>query len=232
MLKLIGVLVVIIGFALKKDTIATVVIAGIVTGLVAGMGPVEILDVLGSAFITNRTATLFVLTLPVIGICERYGLKDKAVDLIRSIKNASAGKVLSVYLAVRSIAAACSIKLGGHPQFVRPIVHPMAEGAAIARHGQPDEKTADEIKGSSAAMENYGNFFAQNVFMGASGTLLIVTTMSEQGYPVDALQIAMASIPVAIIAVVMGAVQNFLFDKKIARQIKANPNQDAGGVQQ
>lgn len=36
-LKLIGVLVVILGFALKRDTIATVVVAGVVTGLVAGM---------------------------------------------------------------------------------------------------------------------------------------------------------------------------------------------------
>ncbi len=33
--------------------------------------------------ITQRTATLFVLTLPVIGILERYGLKDKAVDFIK-----------------------------------------------------------------------------------------------------------------------------------------------------
>src|SRR5690554_4354877 len=77
-LKLIGVLIVVIGFTLKKDTIATVVVAGIVTGLVAGMSPIEILDVLGDSFITQRLATLFVLTLPAIGICERYGLKDKA----------------------------------------------------------------------------------------------------------------------------------------------------------
>ena len=81
-LKLIGVLIVILGFALKRDTIATVVVAGLVTGLVAGMTPMEILEVLGNSFITQRTATLFVLTLPIIGISERYGLKEKAVDFI------------------------------------------------------------------------------------------------------------------------------------------------------
>ena len=73
-LKLIGVLIVVIGFAIKFDTIATVVIAGVVTGLVAQMSPMDILETLGASFISNRTATLFVLTLPCIGICERYGL--------------------------------------------------------------------------------------------------------------------------------------------------------------
>jgi len=34
MLKLIGILIVVIGFVLKLDTIAVVVVAGIVTGLV------------------------------------------------------------------------------------------------------------------------------------------------------------------------------------------------------
>ena len=86
-IKLIGVLVVIVGLALKLDTLATVVVAGIITGLVSGMTPMEILTVLGNAFISQRISTLFVLALPAIGICERYGLKDKAVDLIKKIAN-------------------------------------------------------------------------------------------------------------------------------------------------
>lgn len=90
-LKLIGVLIVIVGFVLKFDTLAVVVVAGLATGLVAGMSPLDILNTLGTAFINNRTATLFVLTLPVIGICERMGLKDKAVDLIKSLKAATTG---------------------------------------------------------------------------------------------------------------------------------------------
>ena len=85
-IKLIGVLIVVIGFILKLDTLAVVVVAGLATGLVAGMSPMDILNTLGTAFITNRTATLFILTLPVIGLCERNGLKDKAVDFIRFFK--------------------------------------------------------------------------------------------------------------------------------------------------
>ena len=69
-LKLIGVLIVIIGFVMKFDTLATVVLAGIATGLVSGLNFVEILGILGNAFLGNRLATLFVLTLPVIGIIK------------------------------------------------------------------------------------------------------------------------------------------------------------------
>lgn len=216
-LKLIGVLVVILGFAFKRDTIATVVIAGVVTGLVAGMTPMEILEVLGNSFITQRTATLFVLTLPIIGISERYGLKEKAVDFIGSIKGATTGKVLSIYQSIRAAAAAFSVRLGGHPQFVRPLVNPMAQAAAVAKYGELDIKTVDKIKGAAAASENYGNFFAQNAFMGASGTLLIVSTMVEQGYAeVTALNIAMWSIPVLVISVVLGIAKNYLLDRKLA----------------
>ena len=38
-IKLIGVLIVVIGFILKLDTLAVVVVAGLATGLVAGMSP-------------------------------------------------------------------------------------------------------------------------------------------------------------------------------------------------
>lgn len=214
-LKLVGVLIVVVGFILKKDTIATVVVAGVVTGFVAGMSPMEILETLGKSFITQRTATLFVLTLPTIGICERYGLKDKSVDLIIKAKRATTGNLLSIYLAIRALASAMSLRLGGHPQFVRPLINPMAQAAAVAKYGKVDEKTEDQIKGYAAASENFGNFFAQNCFMGASGTLLIVSTLVEQGQQVDALQIAKMSVPVAVIAVVVGIIHNALLDRKL-----------------
>jgi uncharacterized membrane protein len=220
LLKLIGVVIVVIGFIMKKDTIATVVIAGIVTGLVAGMSFMDILTTLGKSFVTQRTATLFVLTLPVIGICERYGLKDKAVDLIKKAKNATSGMIVSIYQVVRALAAAFSLRLGGHPQFVRPLINPMAQAAAIAKYGSVDDETEDKIKGNAAAGENFGNFFAQNCFMGASGTLLIVSTLSAQGIDVNALQIATMSIPIAVISVVVGIIHNYRFDHKLTIHFK------------
>ena len=220
-LKLIGVVIVIVGFLIKWDTIATVVLAGIVTGLVSGMTFMEILEVLGNAFITQRMATLFVLTLPVIGICERYGLKDKAVDFIKKAKDVTAGKVISIYLLIRSAAAVMSLRLGGHPQFIRPLIEPMANAAAVNKYGALREKSADKIKGFAAASENYGNFFAQNCFMGSSGVLLIVTTLSEQGQDVDALQIVLRSIPIAVIAIIVGIGHNFFLDRSLKREYAA-----------
>ena len=134
-LKLIGVLIIVVGFVFKRDTLATVVVAGIATGLVAGLSPLELLNLLGESFTSQRLATLFILTLPVVGICERYGLKEKAVDLIGSVKNATTGTVLSLYQTIRAVAIAFSVQLGGHPQFVRPLISPMAEGASEVKYG-------------------------------------------------------------------------------------------------
>ena len=135
MIKLIGVLIVIVGFILKLDTLAVVVVAGVVTGFVGGMNFMEILTVLGNSFVTNRTATLFVLTLSVIGMCERYGLKDKAVDFIKSIKNASTGRLLAIWQVIRTFASAFSLRIGGHAQFIRPLINPMAQAAYVAKYG-------------------------------------------------------------------------------------------------
>ena len=164
-MELIGILIIILGFALKLDTIAVVVSAGVVTGLVAHMDIVQILSTLGEAFVTNRTTCLFMLTLPVIGLCERYGLKAKAIMLIKKAKNVSTGILLSGYTLVREATIAMGVTLGGHPQFVRPLVSPMAEGAAIAKYSELDEKDLDKIKAYSAASDNIGNFCAQNIFM-------------------------------------------------------------------
>ena len=225
LIRLIGVAIVVVGLILKFDTIATVVLAGVVTGLVGGMSIMDILTTLGTSFVSQRTATLFVLTLPAIGICERYGLKEKAIDFIRSIKSATAGRVIIVYEAIRTLASAFSIRLGGHPQFVRPVVVPMAEGAAVAKYGEITDEMSDVIRGGSAAAENYGNFFAQNCFMGSSGTLLIVSTLVGLGYEqVNALEVAKWSIPVAVISMVLGTVRNILLDKQLDKEASKGGN--------
>ena len=217
-LRLIGIVIVIVGFLVKWDTIATVVLAGIITGLVAKISFMDILDILGNAFITQRLATLFVLTLPVIGISERYGLKEKAMDFIQKTKNITAGKIISIYTVIRSLASVMSLRMNGHPQFVRPLIEPMASAAAIASYGKLKEKTADRIKGFTAAGDNYGNFFAQNCFMGSPGVLLIVSTLSEQGLDVNALQIVTMCAPITIIAIIVSIGHNALLDHSIKKE--------------
>ena len=216
-MELIGIVIVIIGFALKFDTIAVVLVAGLSTGLVAHMSLYEILEKLGSTFVSQRHMTLFILTLPVIGMCERFGLKERAITLIKNMKNMSTGKLLSCYLFIREVGAAVSLRLSGQAQFIRPLINPMAQGAAVSKYGELDDKNEDLIKGTAAAMDNYGNFFGQNVFLASSGVLLI-----ELGYGVNALDIAKASVPIAIIALILGVLQNRLLDKRLSRNLSKN----------
>ena len=223
-MSLIGILIIIVGFALKLDTIAVVVSAGVVTGLVADMSISEILSTLGTAFINNRTTCLFMLTLPVIGLCERYGLKAKAIDLIKKAKGLSTGALLSGYTFIREASIGMGVTLGGHPQFVRPLINPMAEGASIAKYGNLDEKDIDKIKAYSAASDNIGNFYAQNVFMANAGILLIVSTLDGLGIKVDSLELAKYAIPVAIIAFVLWVAQNIMLDRKLKKKYSARSN--------
>ncbi len=219
-IKLIGIVIIVLGFIFKFDTIAVVVVAGLATALVSGMTPVEFLEGLGKAFVDQRIVTIFFLTLPLIGLAEKNGLKEQAVNLIKKVKGMTSGAFLSIYLIIREIAGLFSIRLGGHPQFVRPLVQPMAEAAAEAKYGNLDESDKEVIKAKSAAMENYGNFFGQNTFLGAAGVLLIVGTLDSLGYKVSGIDVAKASMPIALIMIVIGVLSNLLFDKKLARKYK------------
>ncbi|AMC92921.1 hypothetical protein AOC36_02645 [Erysipelothrix larvae] len=221
-IRLIGVVIIVVGFLMKLDTLAVVILAGLITGLVSGMGIIEILHVLGSAFITNRFASIFIISLPVIAILERYGLKVQASNLIAKIGHATAGKVLSLYMGIRTIASALSIRIGGHVQFIRPLILPMTEAAAKNDLGQDlDEAQTEKVKAYAASVENYGNFFGQNVFAGSTGVLLIVGTLSTQGYAITPAQVAIASIPIAICAVVVSVIQFMIADKKMKRGTKS-----------
>lgn len=216
-LKLIGIVIIVLGFALKFDVLATVLLAGLVTGIVAGMDIPHILSILGESFVSNRLMSIFLIIFPVIAIIERYGLKERAAYLIGKIKNASAGKVLAIYMLVRTAASAFNVRIGGHVQFVRPLILPMSEAAAkVSKQSDLSEHEVEELKGHAAAVENFGNFFAQNCFAAASGVVLIQGTLSMYK-EVTLPSIAMASIPVMVITVAFTILQVFLFDRKVKK---------------
>lgn len=217
-IKLIGILVILVGFLLKLDTIAVVLIAGLATALVSGIDFTDFLSMLGKAFVDNRLVTLFLLTLPMVGISERFGLKQQAVVLIEKIKGLTPGKFLSLYLFIRELAGFFSIRIQGHTQFIRPIVNPMAQAAAENKYGELEEADQEKIKARAAANENYGNFFAQNTFVAASGVLLITGTLKSLGYDVAASAIALASIPIALIVLVIATLSNLAFDRKMSKK--------------
>ena len=213
---LIGIVIIVVGFTLKLDVLAVVLTAGIATGIAAKMDFLEILGIIGKAFVDNRLMSVFLVSLPVIAVLERYGLRERSATLIEKLKNATAGRILGLYMVIRSIASALSIRIGGHVQFIRPLIYPMAEAAAKSHKEQElTEKETEKLKSLSAAIDNYGNFFAQNIFIGASGLLLIQTTLQENGYNVSLKQLALFSIPMGIIAIILTFIQVYIYDKKI-----------------
>ena len=221
-LKLIGILIIVVGFALKWDVIAVVLISGLVTGLVSGLDFVQILEIMGKAFVDNRLMSIFLISFPAIALIERYGMKERAAELIGKIKNVTAGKVLSIYMVVRILASAMSIRLGGHVQFVRPLILPMSEAAGETSIKKTlNEKQSERIKGLAAAVENYGNFFGQNIFLGNSGVLLIQGTLAAAGYEVTLGSIAQASIPVGIVVTIFTIIQVLLADRKLKKEAQA-----------
>ena len=58
----------------------------------------------------------------------------------------------------------------------------MVQGALRTRYNLTDkdidEKDIEKLKAEASAMENYGNFFGQNLFVGAAGVLLMVGTFN------------------------------------------------------
>ena len=214
--KLIGVAIIVLGFALKLDVLAVVLVAGIVTGIVSGLDFFYILEIIGTSFVNNRLMSIFLIMFPVIAIIERFGMKERAAYLIGKIKDASAGKFLSLWIVIRSLASAMNIRIGGHVQFIRPLILPMTAAAAEASKGcRLTEKEDEKVKGLSAASENYGNFFAQNCFPAASGVVLIQSGLAVAGYDVTLSSIASASISVMIISIILTMVQVFLFDRQV-----------------
>lgn len=235
MLTLIGIVIVIVGFAMRFNPLIVVVVAGVATGF-AGQVPLEkILTIFGEAFVKNRYLSLFILTLPVIGVLERSGLKEQAQALIGKIEAATTGRILILYLFIREVAAAIGLTaLGGHAQMVRPLVAPMAEAAAENKYGKLPEDTRNKIKAFSASADNVGVFFGEDVFIAFGAVLLMKGFYEQYGIFLEPLSIAVWGIPTAIAAFIIHGIRLFLLDGKIKREVAAartnDVNLDTKGV--
>ena len=224
MIKLIGILVVAAGFALRCNTLLVVMAAGIATGLCAGMSFHEILAQFGRYFIKNRYLTLpVVLIVPVIGLLERYGLQEHAERFIRNAREVTAGRVLLLYTAMRQISIALGVNISGHAGAVRPLVAPMAEGAARARHGALPEKTVQAIRAHAAAAENVGNFFGEDIFIAVGAVLLMKGFFDAEGMNVGVWSMALWGIPTALVAFAVLWWRCRWLDRRVAREAATAP---------
>ena len=227
---LIGVAVIIAGFVLRFNPMLIVAAAAIITGFAAHFPVERILTAIGSGFLKTRNIPLIILLpLAVIGLLERHGLRERAQMWISSIKAATAGRLLIVYLFVREITAAVGLTgLGGHPQMVRPLLAPMAEGATEARYGKLSDATRFKLRAYSAATDNVGLFFGEDIFVAFGAIVLMVTFLKEAGIVVEPMHVAVWGIPTAICAFLIHGFRLWLLDRRLARELDALTRNVAG----
>ena len=215
---LLGIALVVVGFALRFNPLLVVAAAGIVTGLLGHMPLLKVLGTLGHGFNENRYVTIIWMILPVVGLLERYGLQERARMLIAGIRGATAGRLLIVYLALRQVLSALGLTtVAGHAQTVRPLVAPMAIAAAEKQHGELEEETSERVKAMCAATDNVGLFFGEDIFLAIASILLIQGSLASFGIQLTPFQLSVWAIPTAICAFFVHGARLLLLDRKLAR---------------
>lgn len=209
--RLIGVAVIMAGLALRMRTTVVVLAAALATGFAAGISPFTLLSTLGKAFVDNRLMTLFLITLPAIGLAERFGLREQSAKWVHGIHAATPGRIAIAYQWFRILHGLLGIRISGHAAFVRPLVYPMAIGAL---ERAPREDTVEKLKAASAASENYGNFYGQNLSPVQPGVLLVYSTLANLGCSLNLWGIIGSAIPMVLLSMLAGAVQFLWYDHR------------------
>lgn len=233
MIVLLGVLVVVIGFATKRNPLLVVGVAGIATGLLGGLSPGRVLAAFGDGFAGSRAVTIFAITLPVIGLLERYGLQEQARNLIARFAKLTTGRFLALYLGLRQIGAAVGLtNVFGHAQTVRPLAVPMAEGAAERKYGELPDRTREKVRSFSASADNIGLFFGEDVFL-AVGSILLITGFvnTTYGTHLEPLQLALWAIPTALCAFVVHGWRLLRLDRQLERELLTAHVHDPAAVE-
>jgi uncharacterized membrane protein len=217
---LLGVAVVVAGFALKRNPMLVVVTAGLVSGFAAGKSPGELLELFGTSFVNSRSLLLFTLTLPVIGVLERAGLREQARTWILGFTRLTLSRLLIAYMAVRQLLAMIGlIYIAGHAQTVRPLLAPMTDATATRSLGELDDDSRERVRAISAATDNVGVFFGEDVFLAFGAVLLIKGFFDGQNIHLDPLSIGLWALPTAIAAFVIHAVRILIFERRLRRRL-------------
>ena len=218
---LLGVAVIIAGFILRFNPMLVVIVTAIVTAFAAHFPVDRILAAIGTGFIKTRNLPLIILLpLAVVGLLERHGLRQHAQNWISTIKSATVGRLLIVYLGARQLTAAVGLtSLGGHPQMVRPLLAPMAEGAAEARYGKLPERIRHKLRAYAAATDNVGLFFGEDIFVAFGAIVLMTTFLREAGIDVEPIHVALWGLPTASCAFLIHAWRLRRLDRMLAREL-------------
>lgn len=235
-LPLLGIPIIVLGFVFRFNPLLVVVGAGLVTGLAVGMNFDVLLETFGEKFMSSRQLASPLLILPVIGLLERFGLKERAQAWVSGIRSATAGRILMLYFIGRQLTCTLGLtSLGGHAQTVRPLLSPMAEGAANNLYGELPVEVRDRIAAHAGACDNVALFFGEDIFIAFGAVLLMTNFLKENGIMgIEPLQIGLWAIPTAICAFVIHLYRLSRLDGKVKHEIHAwraaNPQAQSSSV--
>jgi uncharacterized membrane protein len=216
---LLGVAVIVIGFALRFNAVPVVVSAALVSGLLAGLHPADLLALLGKSFVSSRMLLMFVLTLPAIGLLEHAGLREHAQQWMNRLRGFTLARLLIGYLFIREVLAMFGLTgVAGAAQTVRPLLAPMGEAAAEKIKPDLSDAERDEVRAVAAATDNIGRFFGEDVFIALGAVLLIQGFYAQHGIDLTPLAIALWALPTAIAAFVIQSVRVWLFQRRLQRR--------------
>lgn len=216
---LLGVALVVAGFAARLNPVLVVVASGFATGLLAGLTPIALLALLGESLLKNRFLLVFLLTLPTVGLLERHGLREQAQRWIATLRGMTASRLLTAYLGLRQLTAMLGLNsLAGHAQTVRPLLAPMVEATATRTHGPLGAASSERLRALSAATDNVGLFFGEDVFIAFGAVLLMQAFLAEHGIVAEPLAIALWGIPTAIGAFLIHAARLARLERRLARE--------------
>ena len=215
-LTLLGVVVIILGFAAGLNPLLVVTAAAVVTGLAGGLDFIEVISAFGRAFNENRYVSVTFIVLPVIGALERAGLQERAKNFITGLKAMTIFRILALYMLARQLAVALGLtSFGGQAQMVRPLIAPMAEAAAEAQLGPLPAQMRERIRTQVGAAENIGLFFGEDIFIAIGSILLMRGFLQQNGILVEPLDLSVWAVPTAIAAAVIHTARLYLFERKL-----------------
>jgi uncharacterized membrane protein len=219
---LLGVLVVVVGFVLRWNPVAVVVAAGLTSGIAAGKPLPDLLALIGESFLSQRSLSLVMLTLPVIGTLEWAGLREQARRWITGFRGLTLARLLISYLGLRQILSMFGLtNVAGHAQTVRPLIAPMSEAAIELSAGTMTPDQRQRVLALTAATDNVGLFFGEDVFIALGAVLLIQGFYAENGLHFEPLEIALWALPTAFAAFVIHATRLWLFQRRLCAEIAA-----------
>ena len=216
---LLGIAVIVVGFMLRFNPLLVIIASAAVTGIAAGLDVHAIIAAFGKAFNDARYVSIVWIVLPVIGMLEAFGLQERARGLISGLKGATTGRLLAGYLLMRQATAALGLtSVAGHPQTVRPLVAPMAEAAAEKQAGALQDKQREEVKAFSAATDNIGLFFGEDIFLAIGSILLMKGLLEQYGIILEPFELSVWAIPTAIAAFLIHGFRLWLLDRRLNAQ--------------